>query len=129
MPKPINTTLYAKVKAEADKKFLAPTSIYRSAWIVREYKKRGGTYRSDGKPKGLTQWFAEDWVDLNRPNRQGFEKCGRQRVSTRGTYPLCRPQLRVAANTPRTVNELKRTAIAAAKISKQKIKHQGRVKF
>jgi hypothetical protein len=43
-PKPKNKALYNRIKAEARKKFKAFPSAYASAWIVREYKKRGGTY-------------------------------------------------------------------------------------
>ncbi len=57
--------------------FVAPTSVYKSVWIVREYKKRNGTF-ADTKPKdnseGLLRWFREKWVDLNRPG----EACGRK---------------------------------------------------
>jgi hypothetical protein len=44
-PKPTNPKLYARVKAEAKRKFKVTPSAYSSAWIVREYKKRGGKYR------------------------------------------------------------------------------------
>jgi len=42
---PTNKKLYAKVKAEAKRKFDRWPSAYGSAWLVREYKKRGGGYR------------------------------------------------------------------------------------
>lgn len=42
---PTNKKLYARVKAEAKKKFDRWPSAYGSAWLVREYKKRGGGYR------------------------------------------------------------------------------------
>jgi len=44
MATPKNKALYSRVKAEAKKKFKAFPSAYASAWIVRTYKKRGGTY-------------------------------------------------------------------------------------
>jgi len=43
-PKPKNKSLYNRVKGEAKNKFKAFPSLYASQWIVREYKKRGGTY-------------------------------------------------------------------------------------
>lgn len=43
-PKPKNPSLYARVKAEAKKKFDVYPSAYANAWLVREYKKRGGKY-------------------------------------------------------------------------------------
>lgn len=42
---PTNPDLYARVKAEAKKKFNVYPSAYANAWLVREYKKRGGGYR------------------------------------------------------------------------------------
>ena len=41
---PKNKALYARVKAEAKKKFDVYRSAYANAWLVRTYKKRGGTY-------------------------------------------------------------------------------------
>ena len=42
---PTNPELYARVKAEAKAKFDVYPSAYANAWLVREYKKRGGKYR------------------------------------------------------------------------------------
>ena len=42
---PVNKALYARVKAEAKRKFAVYPSAYANAWLVREYKKRGGPYR------------------------------------------------------------------------------------
>ena len=39
-----NAALYARVKAEAKRKFDVYPSAYANAWLVRTYKKRGGTY-------------------------------------------------------------------------------------
>ena len=41
---PTNKQLYNRVKAEAKRKFDTWPSAYASAWLVREYKKRGGRY-------------------------------------------------------------------------------------
>jgi uncharacterized membrane protein YhdT len=56
----LDKKLYEQVKQEASKKFISKSGIYRSAWIVREYKKRGGKY-SGKKPTltGLPRWFKE----------------------------------------------------------------------
>ena len=43
---PTNTSLYARVKAEAKRKFKVYPSAYANGWLVRTYKKRGGGYRS-----------------------------------------------------------------------------------
>lgn len=42
---PTNPSLYARVKAEAKRKFDVYPSAYANAWLVREYKRRGGGYR------------------------------------------------------------------------------------
>ena len=42
--KPKNPKLYARVKAEAKRKFKVYPSAYANAWLVRTYKKRGGGY-------------------------------------------------------------------------------------
>ena len=126
--KPTDAKLYAIVKTEADRKFMAPTSIYKSAWIVREYKKRGGTYDAPADPVaqsriGLKRWFKEKWVDINRPG----QPCGRPKATTKGTYPLCRPTVRVTKETPVLKQELTRTEIVKANEKKQKLKNKGRL--
>ena len=133
MAVPINKDLYDKVKKEANKKFKSPSGIYRSSWIVREYKKRGGKYKGT-KPtnKGLKRWYKEDWVDLNRPiykNKKivGYKPCGRK--STSKKYPLCRPSKRISKKTPKTYKELSKGSIKSAKRAKSKIQHKGNIKF
>ena len=42
--KPTNPSLYARVKAEAKRKFDVYPSAYANAWLVKTYKKRGGGY-------------------------------------------------------------------------------------
>ena len=49
---PRNKSLYEEVKAAAKAKFDVYPSAYANAWLVREYKKRGGTYKVESaKPK------------------------------------------------------------------------------
>jgi len=43
MSEPNNKALYAKVKREADEKYKTH-GAYKSGWIVKTYKERGGTY-------------------------------------------------------------------------------------
>ena len=50
-PKPTNMKLYNRVKAEAKKKFDVWPSAYASAWLTKEYKKRGGKYSGTTKNK------------------------------------------------------------------------------
>lgn len=123
---PVDAQLYKIVKSEADKKFLAPTSIYKSAWIVRTYKSRGGTFKDKQDPdKGLLRWFREKWVDLNRPG----EECGRSKATTKGVYPLCRPSIRVTKETPRLASEISDAALKKAKKDKQRVKQKKHIKF
>jgi hypothetical protein len=44
-PTPTNKALYSRVKAEAKRKFDVWPSAYASAWLTKEYKKRGGKYK------------------------------------------------------------------------------------
>lgn len=55
-PTPIDSKLYDKVVAQATLIFKSTRGIYRSAWIVKEYKRLGGTYT------GLRRWFKEKWI-------------------------------------------------------------------
>ena len=43
-PKPKNKALYARVKAEAKRKYKVWPSAYASGWLTKEYQRRGGTY-------------------------------------------------------------------------------------
>lgn len=42
---PVDAALYARVKAEAKRKFDVYPSAYANGWLVQEYKRRGGKYR------------------------------------------------------------------------------------
>jgi len=89
MPIVEDQQLYKSVKREADKIYGKP-SAYKSGWIVKTYKQRGGTYIGD-KPtdRGLNRWFQEDWGDIG----------GKE-------YPVYRPFKRVSNDTPITATEL-----------------------
>ncbi len=124
--KVVDKKLYAQVKAEADAKFIALTSIYKSAWIVRQYKKRGGLFEEDSKPNtktGLLRWFEEKWINLNKPG----SACGRPHANTRGEYPLCRPTVKVTDATPVLAQELNKKDLQEAKKRKQQLKNKGRL--
>ena len=136
MPEPSNKKLYSHVKTLANKKFKSPSGIYRSSWIVREYKKRGGRYTgSKSKSTGLKRWFKENWVDLNRPIKNskgkiiGYKKCGRKSVKSNGKYPLCRPSRRVNKGTPKMYKQLSKSSIEHAKKIKQIYKYSKNVVF
>jgi hypothetical protein len=80
--------LYKSVKKDADKLF-EKSSAYKSGWIVKTYKEKGGTYTDDGKDKPLKRWFKEEWEDI------GGQK-----------YPVFRPTKRVSKKTPLTASEI-----------------------
>ena len=56
---PTNPELYARVKAEAKAKFDVYPSAYANAWLVREYKRRGGKYRTVSSSSAMNK-IAED---------------------------------------------------------------------
>jgi hypothetical protein len=101
---PLDEALYARVKAEADKKY-KKHSAYKSGWIVKRYKELGGKYK--GKPAGLKRWFAEKWQDVG---------------SKEGDYPLYRPTKRVSKDTPKTADEVGELRLIVQDKLKQKIK-------
>jgi len=110
---PKNKALYERVKKEAKRKFKVCPSAYASGWLVKEYKRRGGTYR--GKKTGnepLRRWFEEKWIDVCKLPRR--VPCGRPTTSIsewKKKYPYCRPMKRVSKKTPKTVRELSKSVI------------------
>lgn len=134
---PVNKVLYDRVTKQATSIFNSSRGIYRSAWIVKEYKRLGGTYTGKHpsvKDPGLKRWFKEKWIDLNRPiygkSKEiiGYEPCGRS-DATKGDYPLCRPMNRVTKKTPKTVSELSKASIASAKVAKKRVQSKANIKF
>ena len=73
---PTDPELYARVKAEAKAKFDVYPSAYANAWLVREYKKRGGRYKitSDdiNKSEDMIDGYpaATQDISVNIRNRQ-----------------------------------------------------------
>jgi hypothetical protein len=138
MPEPINKSLYKKVKKMADKKFSSKTGIYKSSWIVKEYKRLGGRYsgkKPNVKSPGLKRWYKEKWIDLNRPIRNskgkivGYRPCGRPNLKSKNKYPLCRPSKRITFKTPRTYKQISDKSITKAKREKSRIRNSGNIKF
>ena len=139
MPEPSNQKLYSYVKTLANKKFKSPSGIYRSSWIVREYKKRGGKYSgpksSGNKSSGLKRWFKENWIDLNRPKRNskgkiiGYHKCGRKSANSKGKYPLCRPSKHINKGSPKTYSQLSKSSIQTAKKLKKIYTYKKNINF
>ena len=113
-PLPKNKKLYSEVKAEAKKKFKTWPSAYGSAWLVKEYKKRGGTYSGKKSASvGISRWMKEKWINVCKLPKK--VSCGRPKLSIQSwkrKYPYCRPSVRVSPKTP----------VLASKLSKSQIK-------
>lgn len=88
MPIPENQKLYNQVK-EDSKKIYKKSSAYRSGYIVKEYLRRGGTYKNDGKEHALNRWFREKWHDIGHLD-----------------YPVYRPQIKINEHTPLLESEI-----------------------
>ena len=48
-PVPTNAKLYARIKAQAKRKFKVYPSAYANGWLVKTYKAQGGKYRMGKK--------------------------------------------------------------------------------
>lgn len=117
MNAPVDGALYSKVKTKIYKHHPVH-SAYRSANLVREYKREFAAkygsgkspYRSTGgsrSPKtGLTRWFSEDW--RNQRGGIGYSKPG----------DVYRPTRRVTRETPLTFDELSNGRIQRARREK-----------
>jgi len=53
---PANPKLYARVVQAAKDKFDVYPSAVANSWVVQEYKRRGGTYKSDSQPTTKSIW-------------------------------------------------------------------------
>jgi len=91
MPIPLNQKLYDQVKEEA-RKIYRKSSAYRSGYIVKEYKRRGGTYKEDGSEHNLSRWYREKWHDIGHKD-----------------YPVYRPTVRINEHTPLLEKEIDKT--------------------
>ena len=95
---PTNPGLWAESIREAKRRFKVYPSAYANAWAARRYKAKGGGWRS--ATKDLREWFAEEWVDISRPKKEGgYEACGRptegmSAAEYRQAYPKCLPKAR-----------------------------------
>lgn len=106
-PIPLDKKLYEQVKMRAKTKFKVYPSIYANSWLVKEYKRLGGTY-SGKKPKdtGLTRWYDEMWINVCELPK--IVRCGRTNVPIEiwmEKYPYCRPYYKITKQTPKTVSE------------------------
>lgn len=97
---PTNPELYARVKAQAKKKFDVYPSAYANAWLVREYKKRGGGYRTGKKTLGNSEL---SYKGAKKPRlrdpKGGLTAAGRAHFKRTEGANL-KPGVKGAANTP-----------------------------
>ena len=89
MPQPSNLDLYDTVKNKIMTSY-KKNSAFASGAIVKEYKRLGGKYKEDGKPRPLERWFDEKWIDVN-------PIIG---VKNDSAYPVFRPTVKVNSKTP-----------------------------
>ena len=109
---PAKPALYSRVKSEAKRKFNIFPSAYASAWIVKEYKKRGGTYKGKKSGKtGVARWMKEKWTT------QDGQACGSAKFKG---VKKCRPTVRVSSKTPVTWKELRAKGKASEAIREKK---------
>jgi len=109
---PKNKKLYNKVKAEAKRKFKVWPSAYASGWLVKEYKRRGGTYSGKkSSSKGISRWYKEKWINVCKLPKK--VSCGRSKLSAtwKKNYPYCRPSKRITSGTPKLASELSKKEI------------------
>lgn len=111
MPIPTNQKLYDEVKDFIMSRY-KKNSAFASGAIVKEYKRRGGTYKDDGKEKNLERWFDEKWIDVN-------PLLG---IKDDDAYPVFRPTIKVNKRTPTLVQEIPVSNLKEQFKLKQKIK-------
>lgn len=100
---PTNPSLYEDVKEEAKARFKRYPSLYASAWIAKEYQKRGGKYKGKKPTDGTGRWFKEKWVQVIPFLKSGkVVECGTDNKDSKA----CRPLKRVTKDTPVTLPEL-----------------------
>ena len=134
---PNDKKLYNQIKNKAKKKFKVWPSVYASSWLVREYKKNGGTYKTlksrkprsrtlkSRKPRsrnlsGLSRWYKEKWINVCKLPKK--VPCGRSKIlkSWKKNYPYCRPSVKVNSSTPKLSSELTKKEIRKRCINKKK---------
>tara|TARA_X000000950_G_C13834698_1_gene627664 strand:- start:272 stop:1054 length:783 start_codon:yes stop_codon:yes gene_type:complete len=121
-PKPTNLSLYNKVKNEAKRKFKVWPSAYASGWLVKEYKRRGGTYSGEKDSSfGIDRWFKEEWINVCKLPK--IVKCGRPKTNFsdwKKDYPYCRPRYKINKGTPVIASKLTKKQIESRCKSKKK---------
>lgn len=120
-----NPRIYRQVKKYVDERYGIGTSAWKSMALTREYKKRGGLYKTASYKGGrLYRWRKERWIQVAPYVRSKQQiVCG-----TGNTKHACRPLIRITKQTPITLDELlklhsKRKLLTLAKIKRDKTKN------
>jgi len=89
---PKDKKLYDEIKEEIYAKN-PKHSLFRSAQIAKEYKRRGGEWETKKTDFGIRKWFKQQWVTLNDLyHKNQIVPCGSSdTIEKYGEYPLCRP--------------------------------------
>ena len=116
MPIPINKKLYEDAKKKIMASYKKPSAFAHGA-VVKEYKRLGGKYKDDGKPRHLKRWFEEEWVDINPLIN----------VRNKDAYPVFRPTKYVNKHTPTLFQDIPADKLKKQFILKQKIKGDSRL--
>jgi hypothetical protein len=111
MPIPTNQDLYDEVKEKIMTSY-KKNSAFASGAIVKEYKRQGGKYKDDKKPRNLKRWFEEKWVDVN-------PVLG---IINDSAYPVFRPTNKVNERTPTLLQNIPKDNLKKQYQLKQKYK-------
>lgn len=106
--RPANPQLYARARRVVFARYSKP-SAFRSMATIKEYKRLGGTFLPDHKPRTLRRWMREKWRDVN-PRK------------TRKSYPVFRPTVRISNKTPLIASEIPRSELLRQSRRKQRIR-------
>ncbi len=89
---PVDIDLYNKIKKEVYAKY-PKHSLFRSALLVKEYKRQGGEYKGVQNDMNIKKWFKQDWLSANDYLRDKIVPCGSSNTQGKyNEYPLCRPR-------------------------------------
>lgn len=111
----IDKQLYGSIKdrihAELRQKGIR-WGVYASSRLVRDYKNAGGKFKNAPKKGGISRWFMQRWINIcesDPPNK--LVECGRKDIRD-APYPVCRPYIRVADETPTTYGEMAKSQVS-----------------
>ena len=67
-----------KSKKKQKKKFKVWPSAYASGWVVKEYKRLGGTYSGKkSSSRGISRWYKEKWINVCKLPKKVSSGCSK----------------------------------------------------